>query len=1225
MAIVLPLLFVPSLLAQTAATGALTGTVTDASGGVIPNATVTLTSLDTGQVRTANTDAAGTYRFVLLNPGTFKVSFAAPGFKTDEVPSVTVNVTETPTLNRSLQVGGQAEQVTVSENVEAIQTASSAMGTVVESKAVTDLPLTTRNYTNLLGLSAGANANVPNATALGRGTMEIAVNGASTAQNTYLMDGVSIVNVASSGVDTEGGTYATFGIPNPDSLAEFKIQTSLYDAGYGRNPGANVNVITKSGTNEFHGTAFEFFRNTVLNANDFFRNRNCGVSASSLALCQGAGGVKQVLNQNQFGGVIGGPIKKDKIFFFSSYQQTWQKNGIASQGNISTNLPALPLGDRTTAAWQAALGAQFCPANHPGSTAFTTAAAGAASTQVACDGSNINPIALKLLAVQNAAGSVDGPYAMPGNPAGAVAGAAPLAVTYSLPAYDREYQGLANFDWLINSKNTLTEKYFQSSEPQLATVTGLPGISVLDPFGYNDGVIKLTTIISSSVVNELRGSLQHTSTLPYESGVPAGSYASSIYGSPQGCNLLGCALPYSPIVNLTGAGYYTAFGSDASDETVTNVQYQMADQVSWTHGKHSVRIGAEFERLKWNWIYKGLSRGTMTFQSFDDFLIGLPGNCGAASATCNGGTASNILNTTNFDVVSGPEGIAHAYLMRNANSFAQDDIKVNQRLTVNLGLRWEFDGSVGDKYGNVTNFWPFLAQNAGAPSTSQTPTPGQYLVPTGGSYAGWVIPTNYSISTWGTPPAGVLSTGHNIPIQGGTPLTNFAPRLGFAYQPTGNNKLVVRGGAGFFYDRVPGNTIIHAVEQSPPYSITLDQSGPGQSFSSEQAPFQNIPLGTFPVRWVNFSQTNPYDQSSSVTVTSQFPKYVTPLVYSWNLNVQYEIAPTYVLEVGYVGSRGIHQAFCSLCQINEALLATPTNPINGLTTSTTTNTLLRVPILGLGPTGGQYAETNGDYKSSSLQVTLRKSLSHGLNLQAAYTWVRAFAAQDNSGDPNNQEQQYGLNPSYRPQRVTIQYSYNIPGANFKGAAGKLLGGWALSGVTTIQDGDALTCTDNRGGSIFGQNGGGALSRCQMATGATYGQITSPGGDEARLGGASGGCGWFACSTPAAGGTAITATGFSAFTTIPNVAGTNGTGWGSSGLGTFLGPGQFNFDMTLAKVTRVGGIHENATLQFRVEFYNMFNHPQFSNPTLTYNASTFGQVTSSAVNPRLVQLALKYVF
>ncbi len=184
-----------------------------------------------------------------------------------------------------------------------------------------------------------------NASALGRGGMEIAVNGARTDQNDFQMDGVSVVNFGSSGLATEASAYPTIGIPNPDTIAEFKIQTSNFDAGYGRNPGASVNVVTKSGTNSLHGTGFEFFRNQDLNAVDFFRNRFCGLTP---AVCAANGGVQQALNQNQFGGVLGGPIKKDKLFFFTSYQQTWQKNGIASQGYSSgITRPPIPVMDRS--------------------------------------------------------------------------------------------------------------------------------------------------------------------------------------------------------------------------------------------------------------------------------------------------------------------------------------------------------------------------------------------------------------------------------------------------------------------------------------------------------------------------------------------------------------------------------------------------------------------------------------------------------------------------------------------------------------------------------------------------------------------------------------------------------------------------------------------------------------------------------------------------------------
>jgi hypothetical protein len=238
-------------------------------------------------------------------------------------------------------------------------------------------------------------------------------------------------------------------------------------------------------------------------------------------------------------------------------------------------------------------------------------------------------------------------------------------------------------------------------------------------------------------------------------------------------------------------------------------------------------------------------------------------------------------------------------------------------------------------------------------------------------------------------------------------------------------------------------TLIHATEASPPYSVTLDQSGAGNSFSSEAAPYLNIPLGTFPIRWVNFNGTTPYQDSSSVTEAAEFQNFVTPLVYSWNANIQYQFAPTWMLEVAYVGARGIHQAVLTEI-ISEALLATPTNPVNGLTTSTVNNAPLRVPYLGLSPTGAQDAMTNGDYKSSGLQVTARKQLSHGLTLQAAYSWTRAFASTYTSGDPLNSAQQYGLNPGYRPQRLVINYTYNLPGSGMQGLAGAVLGGWSLS-------------------------------------------------------------------------------------------------------------------------------------------------------------------------------------
>ncbi len=304
----LSLVLPASLMAQTAATGAIKGTVTDSSGAVVPNVTVAATNNGTGVTRTVITEADGSYIITLLPLGSYKLKFDATGFKPGEVASVTVNVTETAVLNPVLEVGSQTQEVTVKAEAEEVQTSNPTMGDVVASTTATTLPLTTRNYTNLLGLSAGANASVFNATALGKGTTDIAVNGSSTYQNSISMDGVSIVNNSANGLLSDSGNSPGLGLVNPDAIQEFKIQTSLFDAGYGRKVGASVNVVTKSGTNDFHGSAFEFFRNTVLNANDFFRKESPAVNGVP-------NDSRQVLTRTSTGGCLAGRSRRIRFSF----------------------------------------------------------------------------------------------------------------------------------------------------------------------------------------------------------------------------------------------------------------------------------------------------------------------------------------------------------------------------------------------------------------------------------------------------------------------------------------------------------------------------------------------------------------------------------------------------------------------------------------------------------------------------------------------------------------------------------------------------------------------------------------------------------------------------------------------------------------------------------------------------------------------------------------------
>ncbi len=1161
----------PSLVAQSAGTSGLAGIVKDPSGASIPNVTVTVTSITTGQVRNATTGSDGAYRFNLLQPGDYRVRFAANGFKTSEVGSVTLNVTETPEVDRTLEVGAQSEQITVAATTEALQTQSSTLGTVVDSKAVVELPLSSRNYTQIVGLSAGVSGGVNNATQFGKGTQDYSVNGADPGQNNYQMDGVAINNSANSGSSNDSGIYAGIGIPNPDAVQEFKIQTSTYDASYGRNPGANVNVVTKTGTNQFHGGLFEFLRNADLNANSFFDNRS-------------GGGVQQKLTENQFGGNFGGPIKKNKIFIFGAYQETRELNGIAPSGSSSFFEPPVPAGDRSTPAWQAALGAANCPANNPGNPKFNTLFSFTGQMQVACDGSNISPVSMAMLNLKLPGGG----YYIPTN-----TGTPYQNVFLTAPAIFHEHNLVVNMDYLINSKNTFSAKYFYTMDPQTGPLNGnLAGTPESNYYANTNTSLKLVTIVTNSLVNEARISGQRNEAIGSD----------TTPGTPQGVGQTPIVPTENelPVTIINGA--FNMFGTLAPSVSPTN-QLQIADQISWSHGRHTIRAGFEVEGTRWPISFMGLERGFLFYGSFADWLIGR-GGCDPSNAACSPanpgnttGSAFGDITSCLFCVRSGPTGIIHNYGEHNYSGFVQDDWKLSSRLTINLGVRWEFDGTYNDKYGNLTNVWPDLMNGVAVPTSAAA------AASSTAGFVGYVVPNNF-VAHYGASavPAGVQINSNGTPISGHPPLSNFAPRLGFAWQPKENGKLVIRGGAGLFYDRIAGDRFVHGLEQGYPYSITLDYPGPTNAFSNV-SPYPTTPL-SFPPRWFNTATLT----GSGLDQAFLDPDIHTPLVRQYNLNLQYQLAPSWILEVGYVGSSGINLVD-TYHEYNVAGLASASNPINGITTNTTQNIQARVQDLGYISGGLTGTAFDGRSNYNSLQVTVRKQFSHGFTMQAAYTWSKDLgdltANAANSGDPTNLAQQYGPVAFSRPQRLIINYAYDLPFGRHDGVAGYLLNGWNVSGVTTIQNGTPLTITDGSGGSIFGVS----TSRAQMCPGATYASVVTSGGVESRLGGASGGPGYINAS---------------AFCTadLPQIG--NGTGYGNAGIGILLGPGQFNFDVSAIKTTRIG---ERQTLQFRSEFFNFFNHPQFSNPgTLAVSTpASFGQITTTSAGPRVIQFALKYSF
>jgi hypothetical protein len=1125
----------PGIRAQTVSSGAITGIVTDPSGAAIAGAAIVATEKGTGFKRSATTDSSGSYRFSLLPPGEYQLQFVASGFKKAIPQDLAVVVTEISTLNVQMVLGESVETVEVSTTPQAVQSENAALGTVVESRTITELPLSTRNFTQVLSMSTGVVADVSSAANLGNGTQDFYVNGSSNTSNNFQMDGADVNNFGSG----RAGSFLQQGgipIPNPDAIQEFKIQTSLYDAGYGRGAGANVEVVTKSGTNQLHGSVFEFLRNDKLDANDFFLNQQNQPRA--------------VMKQNQFGGSLGGPIIKDKFFLFGSYQGTRQINGL-SAGSLSQNsLP--PLTDDRSAA---TLGAEFCGqrgAQDPGT-----------GVAIACDGSNINPVAVKLLNAK----IPNGTFLIP----------TPQSITngqgfsvFSLPGRFTEDQFLINGDYVISNKHRLTERYFYARAPQTVpfstcfTVACTPGSGQDAAFQNHVASIKLTSLLSNTLVNEvLVNYSRNRGILTSESKITDASLGITP-GDPT--------FPKMPTIAVVGLFSVGGNFNDDSDSTVN--QYQYSDQIAWTRGRHTIRAGFQFERAQFDFNDPGPRRGILDFLSFPDFLLGM-------SAAQNG---------TQFSNISLSEGIAgslsKAYRANNYATFVQDDFKISSRLTLNFGLRWEINGGVSEDQGRFSSVFPSLARASNA------------QVAAGGTLAGWVVPSNFSLPI----PNGVTKLSGRTLSHNGAPLHNVGPRFGFAWRPlASSNRLVLRGGYGVFYTRTNGNSVLQTVT-SPPFVSFGVGAGAGNALATFQNPFNPPPApAIFPTRTL----------TSGLSADYVAENYDSPMVQQYSVEVQYEFLPKTVLEIGYVGTRGTRLA--SSRTTNTALLASPTDPVNGITTNTVANAGLRVPILGFAPNGLTSIESYGFSMYNGLQVTVKRQISRGIQFQGAYTWGKnltdvegvgfnsVFLGGDgNSNDPNNRHQRWGPADFDRTQRFVLTYLWDIPhphGESFVNR--KLLSGWSFSGVTIFQSGLPITITDPTGGTIFGSA---SNSRAELCPGFTQAQVATPGGVESRL------TNYFNAN---------------AFCAPPTIG--DGTGYGDSGRAAFRGPHQANFDTGLVKTTKVGGLSEAAALEFRADFYNAFNHAQFANPASTFGTPSFGKIQATSVAPRLIQFGLKYIF
>ncbi len=1127
---------------QTSGTGALSGTILDPSGALVAGAQVKVINQATGEMRNTVSQANGNYVVPLLPPGAYRVETTKPGFKVSIQEGVQIVVTETDALVTHLEIGQTSQELTVAASAEQLQTDTTALGRVTSTEVINTLPLVTRNFTQIIGLNPGISTDVNNAADLGRGgsgqvagAPQTVSHGGTTSDNNFQMDGVDANDIEASGVFSGG-----IAIPNPDAIQEFKVQTGQYDASYGRDAGANVNVVTKSGTNQFHGNLWEYFRNEKLNASNFFLNET--------------GQPKGILRQNQFGGTFGGPIKKDKLFFFGSYQGTRQLNGLGS--NCSSAFSSPPFTNDRSAA---AIGKLFAGQRGTLQDAF-----GGVGPAIAADGSNINPAALALLQFK----LPNGQYLIPTPQT--IDPSKPFDVqgfsAFSNPCSFSEDQYLANGDYLQSEKSKFSVRFFLANDNEDLTLPGAnlggataPGFPVLTDTKFRNISFSHTYAFGPSLFNEIDFGfhITHVNFAQQE----AFKFSDVGISTPAFDNT---------IPEIVFNGTFT-LGGNGQGLLIDQGAYTLNDSLSYTLGRHSLRFGGGFSRYQ-NDLTGFHYLAGMIFLSFPDFLLGLNG---ADNGT---GLFSNVYASVDL-----PGLFDRRWRILDGDAFVQDDFKVTPRLTLNLGLRYERLGDQGDNLGRNSAFNFALAD----------PNP-----PATGSLNGFVVASNYK----GTIPAGVTQIGNNLAINGERQNT-WNPRIGFAYRLPNTERFVLRGGYGVFRSRITGQPFLQLLTGQP-FAVLRELVGTPNAAATLQNPFPPAP--TLP-------SFTPYSPATAFSTTTFAADFRPPMLQTYNLNLQTQIAKDFVLEIGYVGQRGLH--LVTERSLNQAFLATPQNPIRGETTNTVANIPLRVPIAGWAAYPGiQQIESSGASWYNGLEVSLNKRFSNGLQFLAAYTFARDLATDASIsdgangglayGDQNNPKSRYGPDEFIREHRVVISYLYELPWLkNSRSWLGEVAGGWSIAGVTTIQSGHRLTIYNlNNANNVFGIS----TDRAQLAPGCTYGQLVTSGSIQSKLNN------YFNtnCFAP------------------PPVIGADGvgTGFGNSGVGIVTGPPQDNWDISASKHFPLGWPNDASNLEFRAEFFNTFNHPQFSDPANDYSSlATLGQITSLAVNPRIIQFALKLNF
>jgi Carboxypeptidase regulatory-like domain len=1149
-----------SAYAQSGATGAISGAVMDSKGVPISSAQIEITEAGGSTAeRTVFSDASGNFNVPSLSVGAYDVTVKAAGFSTSKYSGVTVSLTETTRLNPSLGAlsGEKAEAKTGTESVEevvivatppvvAVETSNPTTGRTVEAELIRTLPLATQNFHQLLTLSTGAISNLNASAQLGRGEVGIDVNGQRQDNNNYLLDGISVP-------DLRNSQLFNTPLPSPDAVQEFKVQTSLYDATEGRNGGGNINAVLKSGSTRWHGDAFEFFRNDALNANEYFEKRD--------------GQPRPVVKQNLFGGSLGGPLGREAVggHLFLNYQGTRQQSGLSPGTIISTVLPVLP-SDRSAAS-------------------LSMAGFGNTTTP-------IDPVVLALLNVKsNQFGGAGGgwliPSLPPSDPTNPAAGA---AFNLSTPGRFNDDQFTTNYDRdFRDGRDKISSRFFFSNFSSFLPFGGggipnTPGESLttnelsfpLDlPVRNRFLSLTETHVFGPRVVNELRfGFLDLRSQTVNQDTVTASQ--------------LGIVRPSNNVTNGIYSMSVAGIGigpNPSSNFSQVQHNYTWEDTLSYSFGKHFLRMGGLYTHASEDRDFPDDFNGLVGFNSLQTFLLGAPAYAFDSSGVSN-----------------------HRFLLNDFSSYFQDDYKVNNNLTVNLGLRWDLMSAPTDALHHTANVIPGLLAQGQSPfvypkSVSALNIPGLVGTTSDTGY------TNNYASNWG-------------------------PRIGLAYDVLGKHTTSLRAGYGIYYQWQDLSTAEALGGQSPfsPSTTVFGTVGnlatlfngllpPGNVIDPNFVPKPSHLLGFInPLTGQPTADPNMYpvfDGSTySDTAFSSPQHFVSPSTQQWNLTVQRSLPKEWLVEVGYVGSKGTHlSAFLDPMQ---AKLASPQNPITvkdafgnsyNITQNTQLNVGARSPVLGLNPRS--YFDYNNFATSryNSLQATVAHRMAKGLHFQGAYTYSKSLdPVLTGSSDyfyPVNSQSALGpmaVSDFDRTHRLVLSYEYEVPFfSHSHGWQSAVLGHWTAGGITTFQSGLPFSVTDSAGGTAYGAAIPGGIT-ASLAPGATLASALTSGTIEQRLTG---------YLNPAA------------FVPAPVVGIDGSTGFGNLGRNIFRGPFQQNWDTSFGKAWTV---REGQDLRLSADLFNMWNHPVFDKPSITnIEAPSFGQITNTVGTPRLMQLSLRYGF